>query len=90
MTSLYAEHPAPTHNPFEDLALAVIIRAVYDYRNLRRKLATEEHEIDKHLIQEKLKEIRRFFLSDWYSILRGMDDGAAILTRLDKEVFGHD
>ena len=66
------------------LAEAVIARAVYDYAGLVRCPYRCEA-----LLREK-RELEAFFLSDWFSVLSGSDEGPAILERLDEEVFGCD
>ena len=57
-------------DPYENLANAIIMRAVEDYR-----LAED---------RRTLKEIEGFFLSDWFSVLTNLD-GAALLQKLREE-----
>ncbi len=57
-------------DPYENLANAIILRAVEDYR-----LAED---------RRTLKEIEDFFLSDWFSVLTSLD-GAALLQKLREE-----
>ena len=63
---------------YEDLAIAIIVRAANDYRKVMEKL--ENDPFDGHLHKER-KEIERFFHSQWYEFLTTVD-GAMILRRL--------
>ena len=74
----------PTPEQWEDLANAIIIRAAFDYREVR--VALKENPDDYRLLRE-LKSIERFFLSDWYRHLTTVD-GRYILRRLKKEPVG--
>ena len=79
-----------THNPFAELAVAVIKRAISDYRLLGSKLIKCETQLERKQVEESMKSISRFFLSDWYGQLSGMDNGSQVLEILDQEVFGDD
>lgn len=57
-------------NPHENLANAIILRAVADYRRTR----------DEWLIRE----IERFFLSEWFGVLTNLN-GADLIEALKKE-----
>ena len=57
-------------DPYENLANAIILQAVKDYR-----LTDNESE---------LKEIERFFHSDWFSILTSLDPDL-LIQKLRKE-----
>lgn len=57
-------------NVYEDLANAIILQAVKDYRRTNNKRALEE--------------LERFFLSDWFSVLTSID-GSRLLQELRKE-----
>ena len=74
----------PTPEQWEDLANSIIIRAAFDYREVR--VALKENPDDYRLLRE-LKSIERFFLSDWYRHLTTVD-GRYILRRLKKEPVG--
>ena len=74
----------PTPEQWEDLANAIIIRAAFDYREVR--VALKENPDDYRLLRE-LKSIERFFLSDWYRHLTTVE-GRYILRRLKKEPVG--
>lgn len=57
-------------NPYQELANAIIILAVKDYR--RTKSPTER------------KELERFFRSEWFSFLSNLN-GEVLLEQLQKE-----
>lgn len=57
-------------NAYEELANAIILRAVQDYRET--------------YYEPTLREIERFFLSQWFMVLTKAD-GKAILNHLRKE-----
>ena len=76
--------------PFQNLAIAVIRQAVYDYLALGRRLQICKCRDDMREIENRMKAISRFFLGHWYSILCGNIDGGMILEALDREVFGDD
>lgn len=59
-----------TYTAYEDLANAIIIRAVDDYE---KALASKD--------DYKIKSIEKFFKSDWYSILSKVD-GNYILSKI--------
>ena len=67
---------------WQELANAIVIRAVVDYRKLRRKqrngIALKPEE------QSDYDEIRRFFCGDWFAMLTDID-GPALLQKLDSE-----
>ena len=71
-------------NPYERLANAIIIQASKDYMTILRKKkrnpgsASAEHDI---------REIERFFRSDWYQVLTSVD-GEYLMDRLRKEALG--
>ncbi len=79
-----------SYEPFRELASAVILRAVADYRALGRRLQETGSLVEKKHIEETMKAISRFFLSEWYSILSGQENGAEVIELLDREVFGDD
>lgn len=57
-------------DPYENLANAIILQAVKDYRLTDNK--------------SELKEIERFFHSDWFSVLTSLDPGL-LIQKLRKE-----
>lgn len=67
---------------WKELANAIVIQAVVDYRKLRRKqrsgvvLKAEE--------QSDYEKIRRFFCGEWFVMLTDID-GPALLKKLDGE-----
>lgn len=68
--------------PYENLANAIILRAVKDYRRtlkcLRRNPQNRSAQADK-------AEIERFFHSQWYSALTNVN-GEMLIRSLQKEV----
>ena len=91
MKRILVENNAPvTEDPYCDLAHGVIIQAARDYRLLGEKLLGTEDQSERDDIKKRMQEISRFFLSDWYSFLSGHENGAAVLSLLDAEVFGSD
>ena len=62
-------------NAYEELANAIILRAVQDYRET--------------YYEPTLREIERFFLSDWFTVLSDANPDM-ILRRLRREVKGND
>ena len=61
-------------NPHEELANAIILQAVKDYRAARKKGNLR-----------KINEIRRFFRSEYFSVLSDLD-GKVLIQKLDEEV----
>ncbi len=82
-------HQDTSCDSWQNLAFAIIGRAADDYRFLARKLKSDEYE-DRNRTELQTKAISRFFLSDWYCILSGFDNGQDILGLLDEEVFEND
>ena len=77
-------------DPYQELAISVIKQAATDYRSLAKTISASGSEIEKHRLANEMKEITRFFLSDWYCMLSDSDNGALVLEMLDQEVFGDD
>ena len=67
---------------WEDLAQAVILQAVEDYRRARRRVRRFP---DQKGAQATIREVGRFFRSRWFAQLADVD-GEAILKRLRREV----
>ena len=67
--------------PYENIANAIILRAVTDYRAARKKLKHHPKNKDAKFI---IEDCERFFRSDWFSALSGID-GPALLEKLKKE-----
>lgn len=66
---------------YENLACAIILQAVKDYRAARKKLKHYPKNKDAKLMAEDLE---RFFRSDWYASLTSFD-GEMLLTKLKEE-----
>ncbi len=91
MTKLiYVEQSKQITDPYQELALAIIRQAADDYRFLARRIESTGSELERQRLVREMKSISRFFLSSWFCVLSGSEDGAVILERLDQEVFGDD
>ncbi len=77
-------------DPYDELAVAVIEQAIDDYRRLGRKLPVLSSSLEKRRIEDEMKSIVRFFLSEWYRLLSSGENGPHILELLNEEVFGND
>ena len=67
---------------WENLANAIILKAVEDYRIARRRF---RHFPDQKASQAMIREVERFFLSRWFAQLTDVD-GEYLLRRLKEEV----
>jgi len=67
---------------WEDLANGIIIQAVKDYRNARRRVRTKR---DQKGARATIREVEHFLRSRWYAQLTDLD-GEILLERLQKEV----
>ena len=67
---------------YEDLANAIVITAVKDYRDVLKKL--NKHPNSNHLKHTK-NDIERFFRSKWYSVLTDIDP-EFLIKKLNEEV----
>ena len=61
-----------TIDPYQELANAIILQAVHEYRDTMN--------------QKTLSEIEAFFLSDWFEILTNID-GRDLLMKLRREKY---
>lgn len=69
-------------DPYERLANAIVLQAVFDYRVALKKI--KAHPKNQEAINEAL-EIEKFFRSGWYSILTDVD-GEYLIRRLQDEI----
>ena len=67
---------------WEDLANAIILQAVEDYRKARKRVRTPP---DQKIAQATIREVERFFKSWWFAQLTDVD-GEMLLEKLQKEV----
>lgn len=69
-------------NPYEELASAIILSAVKDYRR-----ALRVHMVSPYgtCAKRDMDKCEQFFLSDWYKALTGVD-GELLVQRLRQEV----
>ena len=69
-------------NPYKELANAIIVQAVKDYREALRLLNMNPN--DKSAQHDK-RSIERFFRSEWFSILTDLN-GELLMKKLKEEV----
>lgn len=67
---------------YENLANAIILQAVNDYREAQARLSFTPN--DKQAAADK-RAIERFFRSEWFSILTDLN-GELLITKLKDEV----
>ena len=68
--------------PYQDLANAIILMAVKDYRDVLKKLKKRPR---YGPAQDMKNEVERFFRSDWYRELTSVD-GKVLIKKLQAEV----
>ena len=69
-------------DPYEELANAIIMQAVKDFQPAYKKL--KRHPDDEEA-QNTVREVTKFFCSDWFSVLTDLD-GPQLLTRIMHEI----
>lgn len=69
-------------DPYEQLANAIILQAVKDYRDALKKLKKRPR---YGQAQDIKNEVERFFRSDWYRELTSVD-GNVLIKKLQAEV----
>ena len=69
-------------DPYENLANAIILQAVKDYRSALRKLKRKP---GNTLARAEIDSIERFFRSAWYTALTSVD-GEMLIRKLNEEV----
>ena len=67
--------------PYEELANAIILQAVQDYRRALRALRRNPSIV---LAEDVKTEVERFFLSDWFQALTNID-GEYMVKKLQEE-----
>ena len=67
---------------FENLANAIILQAVKDYRKLEHRASIHPQDTKTQYAKNRIEE---FFLSEWFSALTKIN-GNELLNRLGKEV----
>lgn len=68
-------------DPWENLANAIILQAVKDYREARKKLKKRPKNEDAKLM---ISDCEAFFRSDWYRALTDLD-GEMLIRKLREE-----
>lgn len=79
-----------TYDPWAALRAAIIRQAASDYRQYGKKLRRCSDPEERRYLSNEMKEISRFFLSEWCDFLSDQYSGSEILEALDLEVFGID
>ena len=69
-------------NPFEELANAIVLQAVTDYRKALKALRINPKNKD---VLSDSTDCEAFFRSEWYSMLTSID-GETLLSKLRSEV----
>ncbi len=69
-------------NPYENLANAIVLSAVYDYRDALKKLYRSRKNAEAEATKA---ECERFFRSQWYQTLTSVD-GEMLIQKLNEEV----
>lgn len=69
------------NDPYENLARAVILQAVRDYRMARKKVKYHPKNKEAKLM---IEDCERFFRSDWFGILTSVD-GQMLMKKLQEE-----
>lgn len=69
-------------NPYKELANAIIVQAVKDYRDAVERL---RYTPDDKSAQYDKRSIEKFFRSNWFSILSDLN-GELLLKKLKEEV----
>jgi hypothetical protein len=68
--------------PFEELANAIILQAVRDYRKALKQLKNSPHD---YITQSLKQDIERFFRSRWFEVLTSIDS-EMLIRKLNAEV----
>lgn len=68
-------------DPYENLASAIVMQAVKDWRDARHKLKKRPKNEDARIMME---ECESFFLSPWFETLTNLD-GEMVLNKLKQE-----
>ena len=69
-------------NNYENLANAIVLQAVKDYRKALRTLSLNPH---NRSAQYERRSIEQFFRSGWFGVLTRLDPGV-LITKLKAEV----
>ena len=68
-------------DPYQALANAIVQNAAEDYRAALKRLNKDPENI---IAKSEIKELKRFFRSQWYELLTSID-GEYLITMLEKE-----
>ena len=67
--------------PYENLMIAIIKQAVYDYRGAMRRLKRKSRNVDARL---RADDVEGFFRSEWFKVLTDVD-GEYLIRKLQEE-----
>lgn len=67
--------------PYENLVNAIVLQAVKDYRDAKKKLKKYPNSVES---KKMINDVTRFLLSDWITALTTVD-GSLILKKLEQE-----
>ena len=67
---------------WEELANAIVLKAVKDYRTARRRVRRSAGAVKS---RERIRECERFFRSNWFRVLTGVN-GEELMDQLRREV----
>ena len=70
--------------PYQNLANAIVLCAVRDYRQAFRRLKRKPRNKDAAAERDSIEE---FFRSNWFAVLTELDP-EYLITELNKEIFG--
>ena len=73
-----------SEDPYQNLANAIVLSAVKDYRDALKKLKKKPN---NKLAADERDSIEEFFRSDWFAVLTELDP-EYLITELNKEIFG--
>ncbi|MCM1463079.1 MAG: hypothetical protein NC084_10245 [Bacteroides sp.] len=83
MLQASVENRSPTDiDPYKELANAVILQAVEDYRKWTKEYSDSR---DDRKLRKALVELKEFFCSEWFTMLTNLD-GEQLLSRLKAEL----
>lgn len=71
-------------NPYENLANAIIVLAVKDYRTVLRRYMRYPNDRENRSERQSLE---RFFRSGWFGVLTDLD-GEVLMASIQREVVG--
>ena len=75
------------NTPYQNLAQAIIVKAVHDYRKALRGHGYYYPSASKFIVASQIiAECEQFFRSDWFMVLTNLD-GEMLIEKLRQEVY---